>query len=559
MTKLYRIRFIKDTELKKVGDIANCSKKSAEETIRNGYAEYDILNQEQEKAIELQVTKPHLKELAENELKIGRQKQTERIIEDMNKKEFEDFHEAKENYEYENMYLIKMRLRSLLAQKKFRLATEMIVQFIMKMEHIYTTRDDLKSEIWVYEGGIYKPQGKSYIKEYCRKLLEENFNSYLYNETINKIEADTYIDIDKFFKDDSTIEIPIEDGILNVKTKEVSPFNPKRIFFNKLPLKYNKDATCPNIKKFFADVLKSPDDVKVMFELFGYCLLKEYKYEKAFMFVGNGRNGKGKTLSLLKRFLGAENCCSIALSQINAASSSVCELYGRLGNFAGDISNHDLKDTGMIKAVTGRDLINAKRKFLRDLIFVNYAKLIFACNELPKVYDTSLGFWSRWILLEFPYTFVNKEELNENKNNRLRDESIIEKITSQEEMSGLLNEALIGLDRLEQNQDFSYSKGTKEIKEMWVRQADSFMAFCMDYIVEDYEGMVSKKELRKYFSKYCKSHKLKGASDVAMKVILENSYGVIEHQDWDTRERFWEGIKLKDTVKLFTTQTSQGF
>ena len=44
---------------------------------------YDILNQEQKKAIEIQVTKPHLKELAEVNLQIGRQKQVERIIKEM--------------------------------------------------------------------------------------------------------------------------------------------------------------------------------------------------------------------------------------------------------------------------------------------------------------------------------------------------------------------------------------------------------------------------------------------------------------------------------------------
>jgi len=35
--------------------------------------------------------------------------------------------------------------------------------------------------------------------------------------------------------------------------------------------------------------------------------------------------------------------------------------------------------------------------------------MIFACNELPRVYDTSKGFWRRWILINFPYEFVDRE------------------------------------------------------------------------------------------------------------------------------------------------------
>jgi len=40
MVKLYKIKFIKDTELKNVGDISNTSKSSAENAVKNGYAEY---------------------------------------------------------------------------------------------------------------------------------------------------------------------------------------------------------------------------------------------------------------------------------------------------------------------------------------------------------------------------------------------------------------------------------------------------------------------------------------------------------------------------------------
>jgi len=277
--------------------------------------------------------------------------------------------------------------------------------------------------------------------------------------------------------------------------------------------------------------------------------MKEYRYEKSFMFIGNGRNGKGKTLSLIKRFLGAENCSGIPLAQLNSGSSSVCELHGRLANIAGDLSNTDLKDTGMFKQVTGRDLIGAKRKYLRDLFFENYAKIVFACNELPKVYDLSDGFWSRWILFEFPYKFVKENEynsLNKKDNCKLMDESIIDKISTPEELSGLLNFALDGLDRLINNKGFSYSKGTEQVKDLWIRKSDSFTAFCIDKIIEDVDGKIPKKNIRKVFSSYCNQHKIPGASDKAIKVTLENRYGAYEYQDWDgARERYWEGIKFK--------------
>jgi len=524
------------------------------------------LNWDQKKAIELEAA-GKLPELARMLKKQGRDEQGKRIVEEIQEEEREKarrkveeelnrYNKAQKEYDKTKnednvLYQLRMEVISLLAQRGGRReATEQIVKYIEKKENIYSTRDDLKSEMWIYHEGIYIPQGKSYIQESCREILKENFTTQICNEVISKIEADTLIDIDKFFKTNYIDEIPVENGILNIRSKQISEFNPKKVFFNKLPIKYNPNAECPHITQFFKDVLKHEEDTEVMFELFGYCLLKEYKFEKAFMFVGNGRNGKSKTLSLLKRFVGAENCCSVPLSQINPTSTSVCELYGRLVNLAGDLSNTDLKDTGTIKQITGRDLINAKRKFLRDLIFVNYAKLVFACNDLPRVYDTSEGFWSRWLLLEFPYKFITKKEMRyltekEKSICKIRDEDIIEKITTPEEMSGLLNKALKKLESLEMRHNFSYSKGTKEIKDMWVRQADSFMAFCLDHVKEDYNGKVTKKNMRRYFSKYCKKHQVKGASDRGIKATLENNYGVIEAQLGDYgRERVWEGITL---------------
>ena len=74
----------------------------------------------------------------------------------------------------------------------------------------------------------------------------------------------------------------------------------------------------------------------------------------------------------------------------------------------------------------------------------------------------------------------------------------------------------------------------------------SFMAFCLDHIEERVEGYVTKRDLRRFFSRYCKKHKVKGASDKSIKSTLENNYGVIESQKRDDsdRERIWEGVIL---------------
>lgn len=456
-----------------------------------------------------------------------------------------------EKLEYKD---IRENVYVLILSKKKDEATELIVRKILTDNHIYTTKDDEKSEIWIYRDGIYIPQGRSEIKEICRKILQDAYNTIFANQVIAKIETDTFIEKEKFFNMQYKDEVPVKNGILNIFSGEITAFDPKKIFFNKMPVTFNPSSKCPKIEKFLKEVLSKEEDIKVFYELVGFGLLKEYKYEKAFMFVGGGRNGKGKTILLLKRLFGDANCCSLPLSSLCSDSFRLSELFGKTLNLAGDIGSGDLKDTSMFKSATGRDLIGGRRKFLKDIFFENYAKFVFACNDLPMVYDMSLGFWDRWILLDFPYTFVTREEYEKSPENtmlKIKDDEIISKICDEEELSGLLNEGLAHLRKLEKNKRFSSTRGSEEVKSMWIRRSNSFIAFCWDMIEDEYDGRITKKELRKKYAEYCKKHKIPPKSDFVIKKVLQETYGASELRNEERlgdsyiRMDSWEGIKWK--------------
>lgn len=436
-------------------------------------------------------------------------------------------------------------------EKKWAEATELLTQEILSRFYIYTTKDDIKSEVWIYREGIYIPQGRSEIKTILRLILDKWYSQYIYGLVLAKIEVDTFIEPSNFFVNSYPEELPVLNGILNIRTLKLEEFTPKKIFFSKLPVNFDNIATCPKIEEFLDSVLANPEDKKVFYELGGFCLLGDHRFEKSAMFVGNGRNGKDKSLELIKRLIGVENCSGIPLASLEPNSFVVSELYNKKVNLAGDISSQDLKDTSLFKALTGRSLISSKRKFMKDLVFVNSAKFIFACNNLPMVYDLSKGFWDRWVLLEFPYTFVTEKEFEEAKDKtglKVRKENIIEEITTPQEMSGLLNQFLLGLDRLVNQKNFSTTKGSEEIKNLWIRKSNSFIAFCLDNLQESFDGRISKKELRKRYSLYCKEHKVTPKSDIVIKRTLQDNYGANEGESYvlgQSYDRFWEGISWK--------------
>lgn len=461
---------------------------------------------------------------------------------------------VKEYTEGVNQEIDENFIVQLIALNKKSRATELIVNEIKNRFKIYTLRQDDKPEIWIYQEGIYIPQGKTYIKETIREILGEIYTSHLANLILEKIETDTYIQDENFFIEEDPNLIALKNGIFNLKTRELLPFDEKYFFFQKLPIIYNENSKIENIKKFLNDVLKE-GDIKTLQELFGFLLHREYKYEKAFMFNGFGSNGKTKLVELIKLFLGIDNCTSISLQRMEAQNNfDLCELHTKLANICSDLSYSSLKETGNFKSLTGRDLISAPRKFKTNIKFVNYAKMVFCANELPKPVDLSNGFFRRWILIDFPYTFFPKEEYEKNKdkpNSKLADPNILEKIYSKEEMSGLFNWALEGLERLQKQKGFTKSKSTEELKEIWISKSDSFQAFCSKYIREDYEGNVKKQDLLRFYSKYCKINKLRLFGNIHIKYILEKEFGAFTYRKEVDHEKvsFWSGIQLKDNVK----------
>jgi len=452
--------------------------------------------------------------------------------------------------------LLRAEIPQIIALKERSKATEKVTQLIKFGYEIKTTRSDKNPEMWVYKEGIYQEEGETIIKAETRDLLGKLHTTTFANEVIAKIQADTYINQDYFFNQQNKFPylIPVKNGILNIKTKEIEPFTPKMYFFNKINAEYNKKAKCPNFLKFIREIVEEPEeDIKTLQEMFGFSLVKEYKYEKAFMLYGaRGRNGKSKLLQVLIELLGIENTASVSLQNIEKDQFILSQLHNKLVNISADITNEVINNTGNFKNLTGRDTIEANRKFKTPIKFKNYAKMIFACNELPPIKTNSDAFWLRWIRIKFPYQFLPIKELKNNPEAKIQNPEIISKLTTAEELNGILLWSLEGLRRLELNKDFSAKKTCDTTKSEWLRDSNSVSAFIMDNIEEDYDSKIEKKEFKINYLKYCKKHKIKSLSDKVIKITLEQDIGAITRYDqpWVDGQQikisYWDGIKFKN-------------
>jgi len=181
--------------------------------------------------------------------------------------------------------------------------------------------------------------------------------------------------------------------------------------------------------------------------------------------------------------------------------------------------------------------------------------MVFACNELPRTLDNSDAFFDRIILLTFPYRFEYKDKIDllpeeERINVKERRNDIVSEISSDKELSGLLNWGLNGLDRLLKQGHFSFTESQKNMKQKYIKLSDSFAAFCSEHIIESENVMIKKEDLRKEYTKYCKLNHVVAVSDKAIANFLTKELGAFDYRlrNYDTDIRVWKNIKFDQGV-----------
>ncbi len=358
-----------------------------------------------------------------------------------------------------------------------------------------------RGEVYIYDGGVYRPGGEGIVRRTvelnCHKAgVDKKASGHFVNEVVGHIERRTYTKPDVFDRDPMILNL--QNGLFNIDTCELHGHSPDYPSLGQLPVKYDPSADCPNWK-LFLEQIHYPEDLHAVQEYIGSLLVRHYKTQKAWLQVGEGGNGKDTEDRVLTALLGSENVAHRSLQELEIDRFARADLHGKLANIYSDLPDASLKTTGIFKTLTGEGQLSAQRKFQNSFSFYNYAKLIFSCNKIPASPDDSDAFYRRWFPTTYPRQFLGSAA----------DPKLVERLTTPEELSGILNWAIDGLRRLRaQNWQLSQSRSLDEIREDYVRKSDPVKAFVMDCCQQDPDGTVPKQVLFQGFIRYCGQRKL---------------------------------------------------
>jgi P4 family phage/plasmid primase-like protien len=376
-----------------------------------------------------------------------------------------------------------------------------IAELIVRGYDILTYRDTGEILVYNVEKGLWELGGETFlanmIESEAHKLgIDRIITIHVMREVLERIRRRTYASRKEF--DANHYILNLQNGLLDVRTRKLRPHTPDHKSVVQLPIKYDSEADCPKIIQFLRQVLYA-EDLPCLQEYCGYTLWKDFPNAKMLMLYGVGANGKSTFISLLMTLLGIENIAARSLQDLATNRFAIADLYGKMANLYADLEDRALRYTALLKMLTGRDPIQAEHKFKPPFKFVNYAKPIFSANKIPEVFEDTVAFWRRWIIIQFPRIFEG------NKENR----NLLEELTTPEELSGFLNFALVGLARLRANGwAFSNAKSTEEVRQEYIRRSSPVQAFVLDCTEPETGSAIPKAILYETFKDYCILHKL---------------------------------------------------
>jgi putative DNA primase/helicase len=318
-------------------------------------------------------------------------------------------------------------------------------------EYHFLTFDDNK-EVYYYEKGVYKPGAENLIIKLAQAKLGKYSTRNRRNETLSFIQVETLTKRDSV--DNEKHIINLKNGLYDLKEGKFKSHTPKLLSTVQIPVNYDPDAECPMIDKFLSEVV-SEEYIPALLEWFGYSLIPDNRMQKAVMLLGSGSNGKSVALNLLTEFIGVENTSGESLQNLEKDKFSVANLYGKLLNVCPDIARSEVYDSSAFKILTGNEKqVRGERKGQQAFYFDNTARLIFSANDLPPVKNAGYSYYRRWLLFEFPNTFEGQNA----------DRNLIHKLTTEKELSGLLNKTIVGLKRIMEKGEFSYHKTIEKVE-----------------------------------------------------------------------------------------------
>lgn len=288
--------------------------------------------------------------------------------------------------------------------------------------------------------------------------------------------------------------IAFRNGIYDLNTGKLKPFNPETVLTNRIPWDFNPAAYSEIADKTLDKIACfDPKIRKILEECVGSCFYRSNTLGggKAFILTGEGSNGKSTFLTMIQRMLGEGNISSLDLKELDAKFQNA-ELFGKLANIGDDISDEFIVNASVFKKLVTGNRIQVQRKGERPFEFNNYSKMLFSANNIPRIKDKTGAVLRRLLIVPFNARFSSDDADY--------DPEITYKMQSQETMEYMIQIGLAALKEVLEKKVFTESEKVKAEVDEYEEMNNPVKAFLHD--CEDNDIQILNESVKVVFEKY---------------------------------------------------------
>lgn len=413
-------------------------------------------------------------------------------------------------------------------------------------------------DILFYENGIYKKGGEIIIEKELEMMFGYSLKSAHISSILGHIKRRTYIKFKEFDKDLNIINL--RNGLYNRQTGMFEPHSPNYPSLNQKTITYDPIAKPQLFGKFLKQVLY-PEDIRTAIDSLAYTFIRENLYELIFILVGIGANGKNVFTGILSSLHGFENVSNISLKSLLGNQFAIAGLENKDVNVDTELPQGVINDISTLKRLTGKQPVSIERKGKDAYDTKLYTKLFFCANTIPSINDNSDARFRREAIITFPNQF--QEGIN-------ADPRLLDKLTTEEEKSGIFNVLMNALKSIRKN-DMIYlnEKTIQERRKKHELISDPIDSFIKDAVAQDSicDDFIVKDDFYLAYKKFCNYHKLPFENKQNFGEILKRKFKFTNGRKIinGNRKTVWIGIRLvKWTIldprqKILIAETSNSY
>lgn len=365
-----------------------------------------------------------------------------------------------------------------------RLVPALLAAHIMSETKFLATPigDDGKGvKLYFYKDGAFRPGGSDFARKEIVKAMGKGLRDKHLTEVVElltELVKKPYDEVDRNARE----LINVANGMLEWRTGQLLPHDPKYLSTIQIPVVWNPDARSEKLENFFKTVLPE-DAIALVGEYAGYMMVPDTSMTKCLVLVGEGGNGKSTFLELLEYLIGERNISYYSLHNLTEERFAAAGLIGKLANFYDELEAKALENTGVFKQIVGGNPIKAEEKGKAPFSFRPFCRMIFATNQMPRATDRSQAYFDRFLFVEF--------------NRRIRDTGGEVKRYSAALaaepglLSALLVHAVAGLRRVLSAGRFTIPGSSRDALEEYRRDCNSAYDFLRDCCREEVNGWIA--------------------------------------------------------------------